>query len=324
MWKPLLWTVLLAPACFNGPAVAGEGNAYPTKPIRVLDGFAAGGGSDYVARVIGPKITDSLGQIVIVDNRPGAGANLAAEIVARANPDGYTLMLAGSSLATGPSLYPNLGYDLLRDLSYISRVASGAYVMVAHPSVTAKSLPELIAAAKAKPKGISYGSSGVAGGGHLAMELLQMRAGAEFHHVPYKGAGPAVIALVGGEVPMVVGTTASAMAMIKAKRVNAIAVTGPKRVEALPDVPTIAESGFPGYAATVDYGLVAPVKTPAAVVKVLNAEIRRISKMDDIKAKLAVQGFEPTASTPAEYRAFMKENVELWARVIKDARITTN
>ena len=325
MWKPLLCTAIIAHASFGVWAASGKADTYPNKPIRVLDGFAAGGGSDYVARVIGPKITESLGQTVIVDNRPGAGANLAAEITARANPDGYTLMLvAVTALATSPNLYPKLGYDLLKDFSYISLVAEGAFVLVAHPSVPARSLPDLLSAAKAKPKSISYGSSGVAGGGHLAMELLQSRAGAEFHHVPYNGAGPAVIALVGGEVQLVLGTTASAMQMIKAKRVHALAVTSPKRVEALPDVPTIAESGFPGYAVTVDYGLVAPTGTPAAVIRMLNAEIQRIARMDDIKAKLAVQGFEPASSTPAEFRALTKAQVELWTRVIKNARITAN
>jgi tripartite-type tricarboxylate transporter receptor subunit TctC len=326
MLKPLLLSIaIVAHASFGAWAATDKREAYPTKPIRVLDGFAAGGGSDYVARVIGPKITDSLGQPVIVDNRPGAGANLAAEITARANPDGYTLMLSGSSLATAPSLYPKLGYNLLKDFEFVSLVAAGAFVLVAHPSMPAKTLPDLIAAAKAKPKTIGYGSSGVAGGGHLAMELLQSRAaGAQFLHVPYKGAGPAVVALVGGEIPLALGTTASAMPMIKAKRIHAIAVTSAKRVEALPDVPTIAESGFPGYKVTVDYGLIAPAGTPAAVVRLLNAEIGKISRMADIKAKLGLQGFEPASSTPEEFRALTKANVEMWARVIKDARITAN
>lgn len=324
MWKALLCSGILAHASCGVWAASSKADSYPNKAIRVLDGFAAGGGSDYVARVIGPKITESLGQSVIVDNRPGAGANVAAEITARAKPDGYTLMLAGSSLATGPSLYPKLGYDLLKDFSYISLVATGAFVLVTHPSMPARSLADLLAAARSKPKAISYGSSGVAGGGHLAMALLQSRAGVEFHHVPFKGAGPAVIALTGGEVPIALGTTASAMPMIKASRIHALAVTGPKRVEALPEVPTVAESGFPGYAVTVDYGLIAPTGTPTAVIKLLNAEIRRIAQMDDIKAKLAVQGFEPASSTSEQFRELTKANVELWARVIKDARITIN
>jgi tripartite-type tricarboxylate transporter receptor subunit TctC len=315
----LLGVALLA--CAMADAHAAEARTYPTKPIRVLDGFAAGGGSDYVARTIGPKITDSLGQPVIVDNRPGAGANLAAEIVARATADGYTLMLAGSSLATGPAMYPKLGYDLLKDFEFISLVASGAFVLVVHPSTAARSIQELLAAAKAKPGSIGYGTSGVAGGGHLAMELLQSRSGARFHHVPYKGAGPAVVALTGGEVPVALGTTASAMPMIRAKRIVALAVTGGKRVEALADVPTIAESGFPGYSVTVDYGLLAPKGTPRSIVKLLNSEIAKIARMEDVKAKLAIQGFEPAASTPEELRALTKANVELWGRVIRDAGI---
>jgi len=325
MWKTIVCAVVAATAQGGGSwAASVKADGYPSRPIRVLDGFAAGGGSDYVARTIGPKLTDSLGQSVIVDNRPGAGATLAAEIVARANPDGHTLMLAGSSLATAPSLYPKLSYNLLKDFTYISLVASGAFVMVAHPSVTAKSIQDLIVVARAKPRSLSYGSSGVAGGGHLAMELLQSRAGVQFNHVPYKGAGPALVALMGGEVPLALGTTASAMTMIKAKRINAIAVTGARRVAALPDVPTIAESGFSGYSVTVDYGLIAPAGTPAAVVKVLNAEIVKVATMNDVKAKLDLQGFEPASSTPEEFRAFTQANVELWSRVIKNAGITAN
>jgi tripartite-type tricarboxylate transporter receptor subunit TctC len=319
MLNVLLGAVLLA--CAMPQAHAADAREFPKKPIRVLDGFAAGGGSDYVARTIGPKITESLGQPVIVDNRPGAGANLAAEITARANPDGYTLMLAGSSLATAPAMYPTLGYDLLKDFEFISLVASGAFVLVVHPSTPARSIQELLHAARAKPGSISYGTSGVAGGGHLAMELLQSRSGARFHHVPYKGAGPAVVALTGGEVPVALGTTASAMPMIRAKRILALAVTGAKRVNALPDVPTIAEGGFPGYSVTVDYGLLAPAGTSKAVVRILNSEIAKIAKMEDVQSKLAIQGFEPAASTPEELRALTKANLELWGRVIRDAGI---
>ncbi|MCC7487123.1 MAG: tripartite tricarboxylate transporter substrate binding protein [Burkholderiales bacterium] len=322
MWKSLLCSVMVAHASCGVWAASDRTDGYPTRPIRVLDGFAAGGGSDYVARVIGPKITESLGQAVIVDNRPGAGATLAAGITARATPDGYTLMLAGSTLATSPSIYPKLDYDLLKDFAYVSLVAAGAFVMVTHPSMRAKSLADLLSAARGKPGEIGYGSSGVAGGGHLAMELLQSRSGTRFHHVPYKGAAPAIVALAAGEVPVALGTTASAMAVIKSGRVHAIAVTSAKRIEVLPEVATIAESGFPGYAVTVDYGLIAPAGTPGAVIRALNTEIRKIAKMGDVKAKLAVQGFEPAWSTPEDFRAMTRANMELWARVIKDARIT--
>ncbi len=320
MWTKLL-CALIAAQVGTAALAAEKSTNYPTRPIRVLDGFAAGGGSDFVARVMGQKLTESLGQAIIVDNRPGAGANLAAEIVARATPDGHTLMLAGSSLATAPAMYPKLGYDLLKDFEFVSLVASGAFVMVANPSFSATTVEAILAAAKAKPGTVSYGSSGIAGGGHLAMELLQSRSNTRFLHVPYKGAGPAVAALLAGEVPLVVGTTASAMPMIRAKRVNAIAVTSGKRVEALPDVPTIAEAGFSGYSVTVDYSLLAPAGTPASVVKLLNAEIRRLYTMPDFKAKLAVQGFEPAASTSQELSAMMKAQVELWSRVIRDAGI---
>ena len=325
MWKRLLCTALLAHASFGVWAASDKADSYPSRPIRVLIGFPAGGAGDVMARIMGPKLTERFGQPIIVDNRPGATGNVAAEIAARANPDGHTLMLGSmTGLTSSPALYPKLAYDLLKDFSYVSVVATGAFVLVAHPSIQAKSVPELVALARSKPKAIRYGSGGVAGPPHLAMELLQNRAGVELLHVAYKGAAPLVIALAAGEVSVGFSSITTAMALINAKRLNALAVTGPKRSVLLPDVPTVAASGYPGYDVTNVLGILAPSGTPAAVVTVLNAEIRNVVQMEDIRAKAIEQGVEATASTPAEFRAMTQAEMTQWARLIKDARITAN
>jgi tripartite-type tricarboxylate transporter receptor subunit TctC len=291
----------------------------------LLDGFPAGGGTDYVARVSGAKITERFGQAVIVDNRPGAGGSVAAEITARANPDGYTLLLGVSSaLASSPTLYPKLGHDPLQDFAYISLVATGTFVLVTHPSLPAKSVSELVALARAKPKSIRYGSGGVASPIHLTAQLLQNVTATELLHVPYKGAAPAVIALAGGEVLVAFSSVAAALPMIQAKRLNALAVSSGKRTAALPEVPTVSESGVPGFDVTPSYGILGPRATPAAVVALLNAEVGKIVQMDDVKAKLAALALEATASTPAAFKAIIETEVAQWARVIKDANIPVN
>lgn len=277
-----------------------------------------------MARVIGSKLTERFGQPVVIDNRAGASGNLGAGIVARANPDGYTLLMGVSAgLASSPSLYRKLGYDVLRDFSYVSRVASGPQLLLAHPSIPARSVADLVALARSKPKAIRYGSGSVGSLGHLTMELLSSRAGIELLHVPYKGAGPLVVGLTGGEV-QVGFTSVSAIPMVQAKRLNALAVSGAKRLVVLPDVPTVAESGYPGFSATNTFGILAPAGTPQAVINLLNNEIRKIVQTDEIKANFAGQGLEAAGSTPAEFREIMKAEMTQWARVIKAARISAN
>jgi tripartite-type tricarboxylate transporter receptor subunit TctC len=288
----------------------------------VLDGFPPGGGTDYLARVLARKLTDSLGQPVIVDNRPGATGNVAAEIVAHATPDGYTsLMGLTSILAPSYTLYPRMGYNLLKDFAYVSVVASGTFVLSTHPSVPAKSVSELVSVAKATPGALRYGSSGVAGPLHLSMELLKRRTGIDMLHVPYKGAAPVVAALASGEVQVGFSSVAAAMPLVKAKRLNAIAVTTAKRAAALPDVPTIAESGFPGFDVTPWYGILVPAKTPRQVITLLNNEIAKVLQMPDVQASLATQAFETTSSTPERLRTIMVDEVNLWAKVIKDGGV---
>lgn len=323
MWKRLLCTAIFVHTSFGVCAAGGNADSYPSKSIRVICGFPAGGTDDYMARVVGAKLTERFGQTVIVDIRPGATGNLAAEIAARANPDGYTLMMGiVTVMSTSRSLYPKLGYDLLKDFSYISLVGTGANMLLAHPSVPAKSVSEFVALARSKPQAIRYASTGVGSLSHLGMELLKSRTGMELVHVPYKGGVPAVLAIAGGEVQVGFSSVISAMPMINTKRVNALAVSTAKPVGLLPGVPTMTESGFPGFVVTNIVGMLAPTGTPAAVVKLLNAEIRKIVQMDDVRAKFAAQALEAEGSTPNEFRAITETQIALWARVIKDKNIT--
>jgi tripartite-type tricarboxylate transporter receptor subunit TctC len=325
MLKHLLCIVLLASASGGVRAAGDHADVYPSKPIRIVIGFPPGGGVDYMARLIGSKLSEHFGQPVIVDNRPGASSNLASEMAARANPDGYTLLLGVSvGLASSRSLYPKLGYDLLKDFSYISVVATGTNVLLAHPSLAAQSVAQLVSLARSKPGAIRYGSSGVASPDHLTMELLQRHTGVEFLHVPYKGGPNSVVAIAAGEVDIAFASVAAALPMIQSKRLNALAVASAKRLGALPGVPTVAESGIAEFDVTNTFGIIAPARAPDAVVKRLNAELRGIVQMGDVRAKFAAQGLEAAASTPGEFRAVIEAETEQWARVIKDARIVAN
>lgn len=325
MWKNLLCTAILGPVSFGALAASGPAQSYPTKPIRMIVGFSPGGSDDFVGRVVATRMTERFGQAVVVDNRPGAGGNIGAEITARANPDGYTLSSVGSiTLASGPSLYPRLGYDPMKDFAYISRVAIGANVLFAHPSLPAKTFSELVALAKAKPKSIRYGSPGVASLGHLTMELLQSISKMDLLHVPYKGPAPAVTAALGGEVEIGFGASTAVIPLVQAKRLNALVVTSAKRLGPLPAVPTLGESGYPGLVVTNNHGILAPSGTPASVVKLINGEIRSLLQTDDARASFAVRGLEAAASTPDEFRTIVTAELARWTRIIKDARITAN
>jgi tripartite-type tricarboxylate transporter receptor subunit TctC len=319
----LLCAVILVHVSCAVLAASGQAPSYPDRPIRLIVGFPAGSTDDYNARIIGPKLTERLGQPVIVDNRAGAAGHLAAELAAHANPDGYTLMLAGTlTLASSITLYPKLGYDLLKDFAYISTIASGPNVLMAHPSVPVKTFKELVALIRAKPEALRYGSAGLASTGHLAMELLLSRIGTQLLHIPYKGGSGAAVALAGGEVQLGFTSIPAGIPLIQSKRVIALAVTSPKRTAALPDVPTVAESGYPGYDVKNTFGVFAPARTPAPVIKRLNTELRAIVAMEDVRARLASQGVDAASSTPAEHRALMEAEVVQWARVVKDAKIT--
>ena len=316
--------VMLAAAAPAWAAVA-KPEGYPSRPVRLIVGFTPGGSDDLVGRLVAARISERLGQTVIVDNRPGAGGNVGAEITARATPDGYTISSCGSiTLASSPSLYPKLGYDPMKDFAFVSRVAIGANVIYAHPSLPVKSIPELVALARAKPKSISYGTPGVASLGHLAFEVLQSASSTQLVHVAYKGPAPAMTAVLGGEVPVGVGASPAAIPMIQAKRVQPLAVTSAKRLGPLPNVPTVAEQGFPGFEVTNNHGILAPAGTPPAIVKVLNAEIQGMLQAEDVRAKLSTQGLEIAGSTPEQFRAITKAELDRWTRVIREARIVVN
>ena len=288
----------------------------------MIDGFVAGGNTDVLARTIAQKLSEAWGQPVIVDNRPGASGNLGAELVVRAPPTGYTLLMGWTTtLAISRTLYPKLGFDAARDLAPVGLVASSLLVLLAHPSVPAASLQELVTLAKSRPGSLNYASAGAGSGTHLAGELFKMRAGVNLVHIAYKGGAPAVAAIAAGEAQVGFTSLAAAQPLLTAGRVKGIAVTSPQRSGALPNIPTIAESGYPGFDVTTWYGLFAPKGTPPAVIARLNIEVTRILKLPDVIERLKVLGLEARAGTPAELGAIFGREIALYARIIKDADI---
>lgn len=297
-------------------AAAAQAADYPTKPIRMLVGFAPGGGTDATARPIAAKLGDALGQQVVVDNRPGAAGNIAAEITANAAPDGYTILMATiASLAINPSLYSKLPFDPEKDLAPVIQAVDSTNILSLHPSVPAASVKELIALARQKP--LNYGSSGVGGTGHLAGELFNVMAGTKMSHVPYKGGGPAMVDLVAGNIQLVFATAASAVPQIKAGRIKGIAVTTAKRSGLMPELPTISEAGLKGYEANNWYGIVVPAKTPKPIVARLNAEVAKILNMPDIKQFLFNMGLDVAPGTPETFGAYIRSERAKWAKVVK-------
>lgn len=295
---------------------------YPTKPIRLIDGFPPGGGTDFLARIIGPKLTERWGQPVIIDNRPGFASNIGAELVAKATPDGYTLFVGVTSiLAPSKTLYPKLRYDLLKDLTPVSRVALGAYVLLVGTSMPVTSVRDLIALAKAKPGQLNYASTGVGTPPHLAGELLNLRARTKIVHVSYKGGAAAAAAVAAGEAQLTFVSVPSSMPMVKAGKAKAIAVTTPQRSRGLPEVPTVAESGLPGFDMTITYGIFAPSGTSPAIITRLNGAISRVLNLPEVVDRLAPFGMEAKASTAREFGEVLKQEVNLWAHVIKEAKI---
>lgn len=292
---------------------------YPNKPIRMIVGFAPGGGTDTTARAISSKLSELLGQQVIIDNRAGAAGNIATELVAKANPDGYTLLLGTiAALAINPSLYrTKLPFDSVKDFAPIVQVVDSTNILSLHPAVPVTTVKELIALAKSKS--LNYGSSGVGGTGHLAGELFDTMAGVKMTHIPYKGGGPAMVDLVGGQVQLVYATAASAVPQIKAGRIKGIAVTTIKRSALMPSIPTIAESGLPGFDANNWYGLLVPAKTPRAIVMRLNTEVTKVLAMPDVKSFLFNQGLDAAPGTPEQFGAYIKSEITKWAKVVKDS-----
>ena len=317
MAHPRRWFVSLCLAAAL-PGGAGAAEEYPTRPIRMLVGFAPGGGTDLTARPVAQKLGELLGQQVIVENRPGVGGNIATELVVRAAPDGYTLLMGTiAALSINPTLSRDLTFDPEKDLAPIIQVVDVANVLALHPSVPANSVKELIALAK--QRSLSAGSSGIGATGHLSIELFNLLAGVKLVHVPYKGGGPAMTDLVGGQVDLVFATTASAGPQMKGGRIKGIAVTTARRSALMPELPTVAEAGVPGFEVNNWYGLVAPAKTPRAIIDRLNAETTKVLNSPEVKATLYGQGLDPAPGTPEQFGAYIRSERIKWAKVIRDS-----
>ena len=294
-----------------------QAQAYPTKPIKLVVPYPPGGPTDIVARLVAQKLSEQMGQPVVIDNRPGAGGNPGAEMVARSAPDGYTLVVATTAHAINPSLFKNLGYSLSKDFAPLSQLTSGPLVIVANPGLPANNVAELIALAKAKPGELNFASSGNGQSTHLSAELFAAMAGVKMNHIPYKGSAPALTDTMGGQTQLMFDTMLSAMPHVKGGKLKALAVTSSARSPVAPDVPTVAESGLPGYEAIAWNGLLAPAGTPPEVVARLSAELKKALASPDVKDKFEAQGFAATWNTPADFGRFMAAEVEKWGKVVK-------
>jgi tripartite-type tricarboxylate transporter receptor subunit TctC len=294
---------------------------YPARPVRIVVPSPPGGGTDIVARVVAHHLSQSFGQQFFVENKPGAGNMIGIEAVARAAPDGYTLLMVASTLALNSVLYKKVPYDPVKDFTPITLTATAPNVLLVHPSVPARTLQEFIALAKSQPGKLSYGTPGIGTSPHLSMELLKSMAGIDLQHVPYKGTAAAVTDVIGGQIQATFSNALTAKPQVDAGRVRALAITGPKRVEALPNVPPVAEAGVPGYEAMQWYGLVAPAGTPAPIIERLNRETLKALRAADTRERLSSDGAEPLGSTPAEFAARIRAEIDKWTRVARAAGI---
>ncbi len=305
-------------ALWSAAAVA----QYPARPIRLVVPFPAGGPTDIVGRTISQKLSEALGQTIIIDNRAGAGGVIGTEHVAKSAPDGYTLLVGTiGGLAVAMSLYPNRGYDTLRDFAPVTQAVTVTNILVVHPSLPVKSVRDLLALARAKPGTLNYASSGSGTVTHLAGELLKTMARVNIVHIPFKGGAPALTALMSGEVEMSFENSLIIVPHIKAGRARAIAVTGAQRSKLMPDLPTIAEGGLPGYNASGWYGFVAPAAVPKDIVARLATDIARVLRMPDVVERLSGQGAEPVGGTPEQFGAFIRTEIDKWTRLVKTANM---
>ncbi|MDB5925701.1 MAG: hypothetical protein JWN13_4637 [Betaproteobacteria bacterium] len=312
--------ILLASGSVCGVTQAAE-PAYPTRPIRMVVPFAPGGGSDILARTLAPKLSAATGQTWVVDNRSGAAGNLGAEIVARANPDGYTVLKAlNTQLTANPSLY-KLPFDVQKDLQPVTMLATADHVLVVHPSVQARTFKEFLALAKQKPGAFNYASSGAGSAIHMAAELLKYRTGIDLVHIPYKGGGPAALAVISGEAQVMTGTAASVLPFLTSGRLRGLATTGPRRSKVLPELPTVAESGYPGFDTSQWYGILVPAATPRSITERIRNEMLKVLQHPDMRAALVSQGVELETTTPEGMAARIKTETATNAAVIKAAGI---
>jgi tripartite-type tricarboxylate transporter receptor subunit TctC len=305
-------------------AQAGASPSYPLRPLRFVVPFPPGGGADNLARIVGQPAGEKLGQQIVVDNRTGAGGNISAEVVARAAPDGYTLLQGNLAHAISQSLQRKPGYDIANDFTAVTLLASIPFLLVASPSINAGSVKELIALAKARPGQLNYASSGYGGPSHMAMELFRSMTGVDLRHVPYKGAAPAATDLIAGQVHVMFPTVSAALAHVRSGRLKGLAMTSASRSRSAPDIPTVAESGVPGYEATTWFGVMVPRGTPALIVGRLHAVFTGVLQLADVRERLTNQGFDIIASSPAEFASYIKAEIPKWATVARASGTTVD
>ena len=316
-----IWLIALAAAAAAAPAAYAQ---YPAKPVRLIVPFPPGGGTDTMARVLAPKLSEGLGQPVVIDNRGGAGATIGTEVAAKSPPDGYTLLLATVTNAVSMSLYPNLRFDLVRDFAPVTRLATTPHIIVVHPSVPAKNIKELVALAKARPGALVYSSSGTGSVSHLAGEYFAYLTGTRMLHVPYKGGGPSVAALMSGEVAVGFATMPSVIGHVNSGRLRGIALTTAQRSASAPQLITVGEAGIANFDVGSWYGLSVPTGTPKEAIARLHAETVKLLALADVREKLAKSGFEVIVSTPEQYGEFTRTEVERWAKVVKTSGASAN
>jgi tripartite-type tricarboxylate transporter receptor subunit TctC len=305
---------------WHGIAQAQGAASYPSKPIRIIVGFAPGGATDLTARLVAQRLTEGWGQPVIVENRPGASGMIGAEFVAKSPPDGYTLVMATqTSHAVAPSLYRKVAYDPVRDFSPITVAASSALLLVLHPSMPPRSVKELIALAKSRPGELSFASGGVGSSPHMAAELLNSMAGIRIVHIPYKGESPGLADVIGGQVPMMFSNLPTSLPHVKSGKLKALAVSGARRSVLAPEFPTVAETGLPGFEVLTWFGLFAPAAVAKDLIVKLNAEIVRSLNHPEVRAKIAALGLEIVANSPDEFAAYLQSEIVKWAKVVKDS-----
>jgi tripartite-type tricarboxylate transporter receptor subunit TctC len=310
--------MLLAAALLLGAAVPVASQDYPSRPITLIVPYAAGGGNDVMARIVAEKMSKSLGQQIVIENKGGAGGSIATRQIAKAAPDGYTLGLGGTGThAINPTLYPNVGYDPRKDFAPVGLIASSALVVLVNNAVEAKSIGELIALAKRDAGKLNYASAGVGSGIHLGAELFATMAGIRLTHIPYKGSSPALTDLLGGHVAIYFSSLPPAIALVREGKVRALAVTGPKRAQSFPDLPTVAEVALPGYEAVLHYGIVAPAGTPRAIIDKLNAALNAALAEPEVREKIVADGADPLPGTPEDYAADIDREETKWSKVVK-------
>ena len=311
----------VAGTAFGQAPSTGSGQAFPVKPVRMIVPSSAGGGTDIVARIVAPELSKRLGQQVVIDNRPGAGTMIGIEVAAKSPADGYTLLMGLSTLAINSALYKKVPYDPVRDFAPITQAISSASIIVVHPSVPAKTVKELIAFARVRPGQMNYASAGTGTYPHMTMELFMSMARLKMVHIPYKGAGPAVIDMIAGHVSTMAATVLTSMPHIRSGRLRPLGITSLQRSAAAPEIPTIAESGLPGFESVQWYGMLAPARTPKEIIARLHGEVTRVLQQPDIKERFAGDGADPVGSTPEEFGRYIQSELTKWAKVAREAGI---